>query len=165
MSTDQSIRSDSFRERTVEGYTNDRLQNYPGDVAWLNGHELVAIDEWLPGIEPSPYEVNLIDSYEHRTRYWRCRNCVQERNRRDDFVKPCEDSQLSTPLETGGYSIDEPRTRLALTEKINVQFVQPGPIYEVDSENRNKYVVDIEDKTYTCPDFEQRRPDGGCKHL
>ncbi|MCU4744617.1 ArdC-like ssDNA-binding domain-containing protein [Natronoglomus mannanivorans] len=73
--------------------------------------------------------------------------------------------EAASSLEVGSYSIDEPRTRRALTENMDVHFTRPGPIYEVVSESENTYKVDVEAETCTCSDFEQRQPDGGCKHL
>lgn len=131
MSTDRSIQSETHRERSTDDCTTDRSQRYPGDTARLNGHELVAIDEWLPGKAPIPYEIDLTDSYEYRTRYWRCENCGQERNQRDEFTTTCQEPQSPTLLEAGGYSIDEPRIRRALTEEIDVQFVQLGPVCDI----------------------------------
>lgn len=166
MSTDRPTQSETHRERSTDDeFTKTRSQSYPGDSARLNGHELVAIDEWLPGKAPSPYDIDLTDSYEYRTRYWRCRKCGHERNHRDEFTTPCEEPQPQTPLEAGGYSIDEPRTRRALTEAIDVDFAQLGPIYEVVSESESTYKVDVDEETCTCPDFEQCQPDSGCKHL
>lgn len=90
---------------------SDRKRQYSGNIARLNGHKLVAIDEWLPGTEPTPYEIDLTDGSEYRTRYWCCRNCSQERNRRDGFIDRCESPDPPTPLEAGRYTIDDPRTR------------------------------------------------------
>ncbi len=150
MSTDQPIYSETHRERpTDDEFSTGRSQSYPGDIARLHGHELVAIDEWLPGKAPSPYHIDLTDSYEYRTRYWRCKNCGHERNRRDEFTTPCEEPQPATPLEAGGYSIDEPRTRRALTEGIDVHFVKRGPVYEVVSESESTYEVDVDKQTCT----------------
>jgi len=78
---------------------------------------------------------------------------------------PLRQPQPSTALEASGYSIDDPRTRRALNEKLDVRFATLGPIYEVESESGATYEVDIEATTCTCPDFEQRQPDDGCKHL
>jgi len=166
MSTDQPIQSKSYREHQPDQTdTSIRDRSYPGAIASLNGHELVAIDEWLSGSAPSPYDIDLTEGYEYRTRYWRCRKCGQERNRRNEFSTLCGGPQPPTPLEAGGYSIDEPRTRRALTEDMEVQFVQRGPAYDVFSESGRTYIVDVEKETCTCPDFERRQPDGGCKHL
>ncbi|ELY77135.1 hypothetical protein C486_16830 [Natrinema gari JCM 14663] len=111
MSTNRLPQSDSHRDRSTNEYTSDRDRSYLGDIARLNGHELVAIDEWLPGTEPTPYELNLTDSYEYRTRYWRCRKCGQERNHRDEFTTSCDNPKPATALEAGDYSIDEPRVQ------------------------------------------------------
>ncbi|MFC4540487.1 hypothetical protein ACFO5R_00935 [Halosolutus amylolyticus] len=166
MSTDHPLQNETHREYQLKQKdTSDRDRSYPGDVARLHGHELVAIDEWLPGKAPTPYDIDLTDGYEYRTRYWRCRKCGQERNRRNEFSTLCEEPQPPTALEAGKYSIDEPRTRRALTENMDVRFGQRGPVYDVFSESGSTYVVDVEKETCTCPDFEQRQPDGGCKHL
>lgn len=79
--------------------TDDRNRAYSGDVARLNGHELLAIDEWLPGKAPTPYDIDLTDGYEYRTRYWGCRNCGQERNQRSEFDSRCTAPQLPSPIE------------------------------------------------------------------
>lgn len=165
MSTDRPIQRKQHQKHYHDCNTSDRERTYSGDVARLNGHELVAVDEWLPGAEPTPYEIDLTDGYEYRTRYWHCRNCGQERNRRREFSDPCEAPDPPTPLEAGDYSIDEPRTRRALSGDMDVRFVSVGSTYEVVSESGNTYTVDIEAETCTCPDCEQRQPAGGCEHL
>ncbi len=48
---------------------------------------------------------------------------------------------------------------------MDVRFASVGATYEVVSESGNTYTVDIETETCTCPDWEQRQPAGGCKHL
>ncbi|AGB31724.1 hypothetical protein C488_14702 [Natrinema pellirubrum DSM 15624] len=165
MSTDQPIHREQHHEQHEYSDSSDREQHYSGDTARLNGHELIAIDEWLPGREPTPYGLDLTDGYEYRTRYWRCRNCGQERNRRDEFRNQCEAPAPPTPLEAEGYSINDARTCRALSEEMDVRFTAAGPIYEVDSESGNTYEIDIETETCNCPDFEQRQPKSGCKHL
>ena len=60
MSPDRPPEGDPHRDRLTDEYTSDRDRSYPGDVARLNGHEFVAIDEWLPGAEPTP------DDYAYR---------------------------------------------------------------------------------------------------
>ncbi len=166
MSTDHPLQSGPQREhRPTQKHTIDRDRSFPGDIAHLNGHELIAIDEWLPGRAPTLYDIDLTGGYRYQTRYWRCRNCGQERNRHDEFNTRCDEPQPPTALEAGDYSIDEPRTRRALTEEIDVQFGRQGPVYDVHSESGRTYVVDVEEETCTCPDFERRQADGGCKHL
>ncbi len=145
--------------------TSDRERRYSGDVARLNGYELVAVDEWLPGTEPTLYEIDLTNGFEYRMRYWHCRNCGQERTRRRECSDHCETPDPLTQLKTGGYSIDEPRTRRALSEDMDVRFASVGSTYEVVSESGNTYTVDVEAETCPCPDYEQRQPAGGCKHL
>lgn len=44
----------------------------------------------------------------------------------------------------GGYSIDDSRTRRALTEEMTPEFDEPGPRYRVTSESENSYEVDVE---------------------
>ncbi len=48
---------------------------------------------------------------------------------------------------------------------MDVRFATAGARYEVVSESEHTYEVDIEKETCSCPDFEQRQPDDGCKHL
>ncbi|QCS44992.1 SWIM zinc finger family protein [Natrinema versiforme] len=165
MSTDQPIHREQQQPHHDRSNTSDREQRYSGDVARLNGHELIAIDEWLPGREPTQYDHDLTDSSEYRTRYWCCRNCGQERNRRDEFRGQCETPAPPTPLEEGGYSINDPRTRRALSEDMDVHFATAGALYEIVSESGHTYEVDIEKETCSCPDFEQRQLESGCKHL
>ena len=92
-------------------------------------HVLVAVDQWLPGRVPTDYDIDLSDADGYRTRFWRCRRCGQERNRPFEFGEPCEGGPLRTPLEDGGYSIDDPRTRRALSEEMDVRFGDRGPVY------------------------------------
>lgn len=166
MSTDQPIQSGHHQDHEHNrSKSSDRERQYSGDIEQVNGHELIAIDEWLPGTEPTPYEVDLTEGIEYRTRYWCCRNCGNERNHRDHFRTPCENPHPPTSFEVSDYFLEEPRTRRALSERIDVRFGRLGPIYDVSSESGNAYIVDIEAGTCTCPDFEQRQPDGGCKHL
>lgn len=128
-----------------------------------HGHDLIAVAEWLPGKVPTAYEIELNDSFEYETRFWRCRACGQERTRHDEFEEPCEVDRPPNPLVTGGYSVDDPRTRRALTEEMNVHFGERGPTYAVDSESGNTYWVDVEAETCTCPDHTKRQV--FCKHL
>ncbi len=39
-----------------------------------------------------------------------------------------------------------------------------GGRYEVQSASGNRYKVDVTDES-SCPDWQQRSPEGGCKHL
>lgn len=127
-----------------------------------NGHLLISVVEYLPGKEPTDYDIDLTEGYEYRTRFWRCRNCGQERNRRSEFREPCE-AEPPNPVADGGYSIDDPRTRRALTEEMDIRFGARGSIYEVRSSSGNTYEVDVAAKTCTCPDHAKREIE--CKHF
>jgi hypothetical protein len=63
--------------------------------------------------------------------------------------------------------IDEldPRERRAREEEMDVSLLRKGGVYEVRSESGNTYRVDVAGGTCTCLDWQQREPDGGCKHL
>lgn len=131
-------------------------------TAHPNDHDLIAISQWLPGKAPTDYGVELTDGNEYETRFWRCRKCGQERNRREEFTEPCAVERLPNPVMEGGYSIDDPRTRRALSEDMTVHFGNRGPTYEVDSESGARYRVDVDAETCTCPDYEKREV--FCKH-
>lgn len=132
------------------------------DEPSLSAHSLEIVTTWLPGPEPTDIEGTLGEAHEHRTRFWRCRNCGQERNHRDQFETECDGSPPA-PLFDAGYSIEEPRTRRALTENMVVRYAETDSLYLVESESGNLYDVDIQRATCTCPD-EQRRGQR-CKHL
>ena len=59
----------------------------------------------------------------------------------------------------------EPRTKRAVAEAMDVSLLSKGGRYEVQSASGNRYEVDVIDKSCTCPDWQQRSPEGGCKHL
>lgn len=48
---------------------------------------------------------------------------------------------------------------------MTVSLRRTGGIYDVRSESGNTYQVDLPAETCSCPDWQQREPDGGCKHL
>lgn len=150
MSSDQHSREE-FRTRTL----GESIQN---------GHDLVTVTEWLPGEEPTDYGIDLSDSprNEYKARYWRCQNCGQERNRRSEFRDQCPE-EPKTPLSDGGYSIDEPRTRRALLENMDVRFEAPGGQYTVNSESGKTYATDVVEQSCSCPDHQKRGV--VCKHL
>ncbi|GAB7093930.1 hypothetical protein JCM30237_10820 [Halolamina litorea] len=133
-----------------------------------NGHELTIVSERLPGKRPTDYDVELSDGDSYYTRFYRCLTCGQERNRPEHFREPCENPEPSTPLSDGGYSVDDARTRRALTENMVVRFSDIGPVYHVQSESGNSYEVDIERVQCSCPDWLYRGESlgqQGCKHL
>ena len=57
------------------------------------------------------------------------------------------------------------RERRAREEEMKVSLLRKSGVYEVRSESGNTYRVDIAGGTCTCLDWQQREPDGGCKHL
>jgi len=59
----------------------------------------------------------------------------------------------------------EPRTKRAIDEAMDVSLFSKGGRYEVQSASGNRYEVDVVDESCTCPDWQQRAPEGGCKHL
>ncbi len=66
-----------------------------------------------------------------------------------------------------GRQVDdfEPRTRRAVTGEMSVSLLEKGGRYEVQSASGNRYEVDVVGESCTCPDWQQRSPAGGCKHL
>jgi hypothetical protein len=57
------------------------------------------------------------------------------------------------------------RARRAREEQMTVALRQTGGIYDVHSESGNTYRVDIAGEECSCPDWQEREPEGGCKHL
>ncbi|MGZ0748412.1 hypothetical protein [Haloparvum sp. AD34] len=68
--------------------------------------------------------------------------------------------------ESSSQSDDlDPRTRRAVTEEMSISLLEKGGRYEVRSGSGNRYEVDVVSESCSCPDWQQRAPDGGCKHL
>ena len=63
-------------------------------------------------------------------------------------------------------SLDDlaPRTRRAQTERMDIHLVRAGGLYGVTTES-GAYQVDVGAGECTCPDWQEREPMGGCKHL
>jgi len=59
----------------------------------------------------------------------------------------------------------EPRTKRAIDEATDVSLLSKGGRYEVQSASENRYEVDVIDESCSCPDWQQRSPEGGCKHM
>lgn len=59
----------------------------------------------------------------------------------------------------------EPRTRRAVDEAMAVSLLEKGGRYEVQSASGSWYEVDVISESCTCPDWQQRTPEGGCKHM
>lgn len=135
------------------------------DIAVPTVHDLIVVIEQLPGTAPSDYDIDLSDGETYQSRFYRCRRCGQERNCRSEFSSDCsgDDDTDTESLNDWGYSVEDPRTRRALTEDIDVHVGEIGPVYEVHSQSDNTYETDIEAETCTCPDHQ--RSGTFCKHL
>ena len=59
----------------------------------------------------------------------------------------------------------EPRTRRAVDETMAVSLLKKGGRYEVQAASGRWYEVDVISESCTCPDWQQREPEGGCKHI
>ena len=59
----------------------------------------------------------------------------------------------------------DPRTQRAREEDMDVSLLAKGGVYEVHSQSGNIYEVDIVAQSCTCLDWQEREPEGGCKHL
>ena len=59
----------------------------------------------------------------------------------------------------------EPRTRRAVDEAMAVSLLEKGGRYEVQSASGSWYEVDVINESCTYPDWQQRAPEGGCKHI
>lgn len=119
-------------------------------------------------------------SYDHRERrevhfLWPqghpIEDLLQERLHRPDAVAPdggctgdVRDRMVALPDHDHVDDL-EPRTRRAVTEEMSVSLLEKGGRYEVQSASGNRYEVDIVGESCTCPDWRQRSPTGGCKHL
>ena len=146
-------------------YADSSRQRYrPASLPFvLNGHHLLSVVEFLPGREPTDSDLKQNEKEQYRTRYWRCEHCKQERNSRAEFRDQCTVKRPLTPLEKSDYDINEPRTRRALLEEMEIDFGDRGPIYHVKSQSGATYTVDVAERTCTCPDHTTRQT--VCKHL
>jgi len=74
------------------------------------------------------------------------------------------DSTASEEPRTDDTELD-PRTRRAREEDMDVSLLAKGGVYEVHSQSGNIYEADVVSSSCTCPDWQDRKPEGGCKHL
>ena len=96
--------------------------------------------------------------------FWICHNCGHETVWFENFeAEECPETPEKKLIADGGEV--EPRTRRAREEDMDVTLKQKGGIYEVHSQSGNTYEVDVAGKTCSCPDWEEREPEGGCKHM
>jgi predicted nucleic acid-binding Zn finger protein len=63
-----------------------------------------------------------------------------------------------------GLDPTDPRTDRALTEQMTVRACGRFA-YEVYAESGNTYFVHLGAEACTCPDWQNRHPEDGCKHL
>lgn len=124
-------------------------------------HQLAAVDAWLPGAEPTDYDIALSADNEHRTRYWRCTACGQERDRRDAFTARCQAAGTTEVAVDGGYAVDDERTRRAMAADLTVRFLAFGSHYAVEDDG-TRYVVDVDAETCSCDADPGNAP---CLHL
>lgn len=96
---------------------------------------------------------------------------LQERFHGPDAVAPdsgCTgDVRDRMVASANGGQVDdlESRTRRAVTEEMSISLLEKGGRYEVQSASGNRYEVGVVGESCTCPDWQQRSPVGGCKHL
>lgn len=48
---------------------------------------------------------------------------------------------------------------------MDIALLKQGGIYSVTGESGETYTVDIIDESCSCPDYQDREPENGCKHL
>jgi len=53
----------------------------------------------------------------------------------------------------------------ARSEAMDVALLKQGGIYSVTGESGETYTVDVIDESCTCPDYQDREPEDGCKHV
>ncbi|MDB9279991.1 hypothetical protein PN416_06330 [Halorubrum ezzemoulense] len=58
----------------------------------------------------------------------------------------------------------EPRTVRAATEHMSVIEEAPA-MFSVTTQSGSEYDVDLREGVCSCPDYRNREPEGGCKHL
>lgn len=141
--------------------TTNADQGHHRDAAHVD-HDLVAIAEWMPGSQLTGEPPDGLDGGRIDRRYWRCRKCGQERARREAFAARCPVDRLESPVTEGGYSVEDPRTRRALTEDMTVCFAACGGHYRVVTASGTTYRVDVQAGRCSCPDHTRRGV--VCKH-
>jgi hypothetical protein len=56
------------------------------------------------------------------------------------------------------------RLRRARTEDMDISLLRVG-VYSVFSQSGQTYLVDVFERSCTCPDWSKNEPEGGCKHM
>ena len=152
------------RDRSASGVSTNKIEPIVQE-----GHRLVAVETRVPGREPSDVTLDELRPRGYPTRFWRCRRCGRERSRREDFRRPCAVAANGDDEASGGEARDDeskvsPRTRRAIREDMTVER-RTGARYTVVGESGTEYLVDIAAWTCSYPDFRERAPEDGCKHL
>ena len=127
------------------------------------GHRLVELAERLPGREPTDGAMALTDGLTYRTRYWRCRECGQERNSRAEFDAPCPSKPTPGGPTDGGYSINDPRTQQALSTDLRVEAGDRSGVFVIESADGTTHRVDLRAESCTCADNQDGK--SFCVHL
>ncbi len=86
------------------------------------------------------------------------------------FSAPHGCGETRTPMSNnsttlGNWSAEPPRSRRARTESMAISLRRTGGLYEVRVASGRIYDVDMSIPACTCPDWQERQPVGGCKHL
>lgn len=68
-------------------------------------------------------------------------------------------------IPTERRPVESPRSIRARTEPMTIALRRTGGLYEVRVASGRLYDVDVSQPACTCPDWQARRPRGGCKHL
>lgn len=58
----------------------------------------------------------------------------------------------------------DPRTERAIIEHMTVIEEAPA-LFSVTTQSGSEYSVDLREGVCSCPDYRNREPEGGCKHL
>jgi len=148
---------------TYDGTITERKRIVSRLERTRNGHELLEVEERLPGHQPTDVGTPITDSTTYRTRYWRCLNCGQERNRRSEYTTACSTQRAPVPRADGGYLVDDPRTAEALSADLSVRPATQGDVYTVSTERGFTHRVDLQAERCTCRD--NRRRGAFCVHL
>lgn len=127
------------------------------------GHDLLAVDAWLPGTRPTEYAIELTSGPTYPARYWRCRACGEERTRPDEFESVCPGGPPVEVTTDGGYPTEDDRSGMDRSPELSVEFVTFGPGYAVDTADGERYFVNVETDTCSCDDHRENGAD--CVHL
>lgn len=69
------------------------------------------------------------------------------------------------PSEQGSETVTVDKRDKRAAEELIVPVAKGEGMFDVYSEDGDRKTVDIISPACTCPDFEYREPEGGCKHI